>query len=204
VKFRVGDRVRVVNDEPHKTLNTFPWAIGSIVMVTAARGGLIQAADSKEWWTATRFESVVRNPYAGTQWEDYLPQTLGPKPTYQLVESESIRPFDVDGTLILPNNEENKHLRLVSVRDDVEEKEIEFRVHEPMVRLLLEEHARGSFVIVWSRSGFAWAEAVVIALGLVGKVHLIMSKPIAYFDDVPVEAWMKDRVFIEPSVQYKK
>ncbi len=121
-----------------------------------------------------------------------------------VVFSEQIRPFDVDDTLILHGDKGHSEYRTVSVYDTVEDKYIKFRVHEPMVRLLLEEYDRGSFIIVWSRSGFAWATAVAKALGIFDKVHLIMSKPMVYFDDMPVESWLKDRVYLSPDQHYKK
>ena len=68
----------------------------------------------------------------------------------------------------------------------------------------MEEHHRKGFIIVWSRSGVEWATAVVRALGLDSYVHQVMSKPVVYFDDCPVDTWMKDRVYIKPDVHYKK
>lgn len=117
--------------------------------------------------------------------------------------SESVVYFDVDGTLIVDATHLPEH-RHVNVYDPIEDKIIKFRVHEPMVRLLKEEHHRGSYVVVWSRGGHAWAESVVRALGLEPCVHQVMSKPTAYFDDVLIEDWLKYRVFLPPDMQYKK
>jgi hypothetical protein len=122
----------------------------------------------------------------------------------QVIKSESIRPFDVDDTIILHGDKGHAEYKTVEVPDRVEGKTLTFRIHEPMVRLLKEEHARGSYIIVWSRSGYQWAHDVVKALGLEDKVHLIMSKPMVYFDDSPVENWMKDRVYLSPDAHYKK
>jgi hypothetical protein len=121
-----------------------------------------------------------------------------------VIRSELIRPFDVDDTIILHGEKGHPEYATVDIYDTIEGKTITFRVHEPMVRLLREEHSRGGFIIVWSRSGFAWAETVVKALGLSDKVHLIMSKPLVYFDDSPVENWMKDRVYLSPDAHYKR
>lgn len=119
--------------------------------------------------------------------------------------NENISPFDVDHTLVLPNTAANRKLgRIVKVVDPVTLKLLEVVMHKPMVRLLLEEAYRGSFVIVWSRGGHAWASAVVEALGLMDKVDLIMTKPMAYFDDIPVEQWLLNRVYLEPGTQYKE
>lgn len=122
----------------------------------------------------------------------------------RIIESELIRPFDVDDTLILHDPKGHPEFETVDIFDPIENKTITFRVHQPMVRLLKEEHSRGAFILVWSRSGFQWADTVVKALGIADKVHLIMSKPLVYFDDSPVESWMKDRVYLSPDTFYKR
>lgn len=120
-----------------------------------------------------------------------------------VIDNENIRPFDVDGTLIVENTKDFVG-RTVEVWDTITKKHLTFRVNEPMVRLLLEEHHRGNYVLVWSRGGKEWATEVIKALQLDSKVHLVMTKPIVYFDDLPVENWLKDRVFIDAKVNYKK
>lgn len=117
------------------------------------------------------------------------------------ITNENIRPFDVDGCLIV-STRESKYM--VCVADPVTNKFIKVGVNSAMVRLLLEEKQRGSFIIVWSRSGYQWAKNVINALDLETSVDLIMSKPIVYFDDTPVKKWLKDRVFIGPDVKYKE
>lgn len=121
----------------------------------------------------------------------------GPK----VVQNENVRPFDCDGCLIVRHTESDLK---ADIRDPVTGGTIRVGVNRAMVRLLQEERQRGSFVVVWSRSGWEWARNIVNALGLQADVDLVMSKPIAYFDDTPVEEWMKDRVFIGPDVEYKR
>jgi len=124
----------------------------------------------------------------------------------QVIKSENIKFFDVDGTLILPSlgiDDPPKSL-YADIYDAVTEKYIRVLVHQPMVRLLREEHHRGGHVIVWSRSGYEWAANVVRALDLVPYVNQVMSKPLAYFDDADVSTWMKDRVYLTPDTVYKK
>lgn len=118
-----------------------------------------------------------------------------------VIDNDNIRPFDIDGTLIVNKTESKSH---AWVYDALTKKEIKFGINEAMVRLLREEHHRGNCVIVWSRSGYEWAHNVVIALDLTKCVHTVMSKPLVYFDDVPVKKWLKDRVFIGPNIDYKK
>ncbi len=122
----------------------------------------------------------------------------------KITKSEAIRPFDVDGTLILPLTAETDHMPKIEVYDAITKTFIEMRIHEPMVRILEEEYHRGGYIIVWSRSGWEWAKNVVIALELQDKVHRVMSKPLVYFDDMPIDLWLKDRVFLDPNTPYKK
>lgn len=123
----------------------------------------------------------------------------------RVVENENTKPFDVDDTLVMnvdPNDPDKG--RTVQILDPVTRKFLKMRVHEPNVRLLEEEKHRGAYVIVWSRGGYEWAASVVLALGLQDKVDEVMSKPMVYFDDKPVDDWMKYRVYLDPDTRYKK
>ncbi len=122
----------------------------------------------------------------------------------RIIKSEQLRVWDIDDTLVLTTMETDADFPTVEVPDLIEGGTIKLKVHQPMVRLLKEEHARGSYNIVWSRSGYQWAVDVLTAIGVLDKVHMVMSKPMVYFDDSPVENWMKDRVYIQPTKLYKK
>jgi len=117
---------------------------------------------------------------------------------------ENVRPIDVDGCLIYCVKDKTKPYVPVDVIDPVTKRYIRQGVNTNMVRLLREEHHRGGYIIVWSRSGWEWARNVVQALGLEKYVHEVKSKPIAYFDDTPVKKWMTDRVYIGPDEMYKR
>jgi hypothetical protein len=121
----------------------------------------------------------------------------------KILGNDHIRPFDVDETLItytMPFCLAEE----VRIPDPVYPGKfvVAYR-NEAMIRLLKEERLRGNYTIVWSRSGFAWAETVILALGLESYVKLIMSKPLVYFDDTPIEEWCRDRVFIPATTKYK-
>lgn len=127
-----------------------------------------------------------------------------------LIQSENIKPFDVDGTLVykpgtLPDKEPLEH-SMITIMDPISSTggTITMAVNLNMVRLLKEEKHRGACVVVWSRGGYAWANAVVTALGLKESVDFCMSKPLAYFDDVPCQEWLQNQVFIDPKIQYKR
>lgn len=64
------------------------------------------------------------------------------------------------------------------------------------IELLKDMKARGRYIVVWSQGGFAWAEAVVLALGLQDYVDLIIEKPIAYVDDLQASEFMTQRIYL--------
>lgn len=117
------------------------------------------------------------------------------------VRNENILVCDVDETLYLSTG--NKELKTRPVWDELTKSFIYIQPHEPHVRLIHEQKARGRFIIVWSKGGHAWAEAVVNALGLVSVVDLVMTKPIAYIDDQPVETWLTEQIYIPHTLEYK-
>lgn len=117
-------------------------------------------------------------------------------------KNEHVTPFDVDKTLILPYDPESKN-PWVWVYDAVTNSKIKMTSHMPNIRLLKEEHHRGSHIIVWSRGGYEWAEAVIEALGLEKYVSDVYTKPYVYFDDLDVKEWMNQRVYLAPDAKYK-
>jgi hypothetical protein len=110
--------------------------------------------------------------------------------------------YDVDDTLVLWDGPQSltasQEDDRICIKDPYDGCNVYLRPHNPHIKLLQNHKARGKFVVVWSQGGFAWAEAVVKALGLTEHVDLIMSKPRAIVDDLPPEAWMKDRIYIKP------
>ncbi len=111
---------------------------------------------------------------------------------------------DVDDTLVMHNQEHWDGINEVEVQCSLDSKDkIIVYPNNPMIRLVKEESARGSYIVVWSRGGFQWAGNVVIALGLIKYVDQVMTKPYAYFDDKDVSHWLKDRVYIDPKTTYK-
>lgn len=122
-----------------------------------------------------------------------------------VIRNENTVFCDIDGTLILNRKEtDGVDYAQVSIKDPLGEGYLNFNVHRPMVRLVREESHRGSYVVAWSRGGYEWAESVIKALKLEDCVQLILSKPLVYFDDVPIQDWLPYRVFLDPTVPYKR
>lgn len=122
-----------------------------------------------------------------------------------IIKNENVEPFDVDGTLVLHQSADTIPLgEALQVYDAITKKFITVRINRPMVRLLRESKARGSYVIVWSKGGYRWATDVIKALDLVDFVDLVLTKPAAYYDDTEIQNWLPYRVYIAPEVIYKQ
>lgn len=97
--------------------------------------------------------------------------------------------FDVDQTLVLCRL--GKHSDAVIVNEG--------RFHEavvpngPVIDDLMWLSRRGHTIIVWSKEGADWAEAVVKALGLDAYVALCLEKPTGYYDDLEAPEFMGKR-----------
>lgn len=119
----------------------------------------------------------------------------------QVIDNESVVCFDVDDTLILWEQELITGLQITCPYDGAK---FIVRPHEGHIKLLKNHKARGHKIIVWSQSGYQWAEAVVNALRLSEYVDFIMTKPRTYVDDLPVQEWLQDRVYIKPTSSWGK
>jgi len=103
--------------------------------------------------------------------------------------------FDVDDTLVIhaTNMTEEQEKRSIRVRDEC------FTTscipNTPMIEKLKDHYIRGDGVCVWSQGGSDWAEAVVKALKLEKYVHVILTKPTHYYDDLEVDMWMPQRIY---------
>ena len=93
--------------------------------------------------------------------------------------------FDVDDTLIMweyPAERESEAIEVCIEGTLFYGKGVPHKRHIEMIK---RHKAWGNGVVVWSRSGSEWANAVVKALGLENHVDLVMSKPYYYYDDKP-------------------
>jgi phosphoserine phosphatase len=115
----------------------------------------------------------------------------------QVIRNESVVCFDVDDTLVMWNHV-GTALK-IPVECPYDGSSFDLTPHESHIKLLKNHKARGHIVVVWSQSGYAWAESVIKTLGLSEYVDFIMTKPRTYVDDLPVQEWLQDRVYIEPT-----
>ena len=95
----------------------------------------------------------------------------------QFISNENIVCFDVDDTLILWNRPDS----------DLVLEDSSYKVHKKHIESMKRFHARGHFVIVWSKGGAAWAKKCVELLRIEKYVNLVMAKPSWCFDDQPLD-----------------
>ena len=98
------------------------------------------------------------------------------------IKNDNVAYFDVDETLLIydfPQEKMNEAIQ-VSIEGGPSVYVVPHRVHVEQVR---RHKAWGNGVVVWSRSGWQWAKAAVIALGLDKYVDAVAAKPFYYYDD---------------------
>lgn len=126
-----------------------------------------------------------------------------------VIENHKIAPFDVDDSIVLWNSSEYEGAHDIEVSH---KGYISFlHVHKEHINLMVKLIKLGYDIVVWSRSGYSWAEAVVEALvdcGHLDKEMLkritIMSKPTLFVDDQTPDVWLGEHVYREPTKALKK
>jgi FMN phosphatase YigB (HAD superfamily) len=91
--------------------------------------------------------------------------------------------FDVDDTLIHWKCPAGRERDIIEIQIDENHFSAFVVPHRVHIERLKRHKVIGNAVVVWSRSGSEWAEAVVKALDLEGYVDICMSKPFYYYDD---------------------
>lgn len=74
--------------------------------------------------------------------------------------------------------------------------------NKPNIELLKKFRRLGYDIIVWSQTGYDWAEAIVKALDLESYVSAYATKPKFYMDDLDSGAWMGKRIWKDPTKEY--
>jgi hypothetical protein len=116
---------------------------------------------------------------------------------------EHVKPFDVDGTLILNFVDKEGSIRFRDPETNTEEVAYP---HWPNINLLKKYKEEGCTIIVWSGSGGHYSHNVLVALGIRDLVDLVMDKPLEYVDDqdcgysrnnAPHQGWMGRRIWLK-------
>lgn len=119
----------------------------------------------------------------------------------KVIRSEQLLCVDVDDTLIM-HKKAKKGDTVVCFTDPYDGSQRYVVVHKPHVKILKDRKRRGATIVVWSQSGFQWAEAVVVALKLQAHVDFVASKPVAIMDDKPASDWLAERIYLNPDSLY--
>ncbi len=106
---------------------------------------------------------------------------------------------DVDNTLVFSAAEfpgyAHDALPFIMIEDR------KFFINTTIVNLMLDFHARGHTVYIWSAGGEVWAQTVATVLGLLPYVKGCLSKPDWLFDDKPYTDWMPEVEYLYPPVR---
>jgi hypothetical protein len=101
------------------------------------------------------------------------------------LKKDNVAFFDVDDTLVLykwPDDRDSEAMDIGIEGSLMQARVVPHRYHINQLKL---HKAWGNGVVVWSRSGYDWAKAVIEALGLTEYVDLVIAKPFYYYDDKP-------------------
>ena len=112
------------------------------------------------------------------------------------IESHKVVMCDVDDTLVLWDKSEYSHIPSITVK--YAGKTSEVIVNQKNVNLLIKLVKLGYTVIVWSATGYDWAETIVKAIGIEKEVTMCMSKPRYYIDDKDSKLWIGERLYRDP------
>jgi len=116
-----------------------------------------------------------------------------------ILKFDNVAYFDVDDTLVMHKFPDHQLGDAIEIF--IPDRELFRATVVPNVdhieRLKLHK-AWGNGVVVWSRSGWEWAEAVVKALQLEEYVDFIAAKPMYYYDDKPCCKILGEHRYIEP------
>lgn len=113
-----------------------------------------------------------------------------------VVDKESTIFFDVDDTLVMWGIKVKKKQKLVAITNPHDGSQEYLAPHAGHIKVLKDRKARGSYIVVWSSGGYAWAKAVIKALKLEKHVDLIMTKPHMYVDDKKASQFMGEHLYI--------
>ena len=111
----------------------------------------------------------------------------------QIINNEHIVAFDIDETLFMHNNNDWN----LGIVNPYSESLIDGYLNEKHVELLKQYKGRGLFVVVWSKAGVKWAEAVIKEFKLEPYVDLVMTKFDRYVDDLEADKVLGERVYIK-------
>ncbi len=109
------------------------------------------------------------------------------------IDNEHLVAFDVDQTLFM----HREGIFDEYVINPYSKSKVYGFLNQNHLELLKQYKARGLFVIVWSKAGVLWAEAVIKHYKLEPYVDLITTKFDRYVDDLEAKDILGERVYIK-------
>jgi hypothetical protein len=113
------------------------------------------------------------------------------------IKSDRVVMIDCDDTLILWDKSEHDPSTYIEINCYGQTSVVV--PHQKQLNTIHKFIKLGYTLIVWSASGWEWAEAVGKAVGIDDYVQLYLSKPRYYMDDIPCNEWMGPRVYRSPN-----
>lgn len=110
----------------------------------------------------------------------------------QVIENEHPVAYDIDQTLFMHSDN-----GIDSIINPYSGSVIKGYLNLNHAELLKQHHGRGKFVIVWSKAGVKWAEAVLNHFGLNQYVDLVITKLDQYVDDLPADKILGEHVYLK-------
>lgn len=108
-----------------------------------------------------------------------------------VIKNEHVVCFDVDQTLFM-------HTRdgVWKIINPYSGSDIYGNANHSHIELMKQYKSRGLYVIVWSKAGVLWVEAVIKQFNLEKLVDLIITKPDRHVDDLTAEFILGERVYL--------
>jgi hydroxymethylpyrimidine pyrophosphatase-like HAD family hydrolase len=109
-------------------------------------------------------------------------------------KNQTVICFDVDDTLVIWGSNCDQDLLVSFNNYGYTENLLPHTKHIEQLKL---HHQNGHMIIVWSQNGADWVEEVITKLNLTKYVHLMLTKPECYYDDIDCKVWMGERIYFK-------
>lgn len=196
--FKVGDKVLGLcePDKPYSVTNKNAGLM-EVIEVGDTGGISVKMPNKSQFYDLDPAQFKLANSFEIVSKEleriSGIRDTPMGKPVSKIIRSEQIVMWDIDDTLVMWDSP-IKDIYIVNPHDKKTEC---LTKHELHIKYLKEHKSRGFTNIIWSAGGYEWAEVVINALELNDYVDLIISKPVKFFDDLPANEVLVNRVYLD-------
>lgn len=114
----------------------------------------------------------------------------------KVIESEKVVTVDIDDTLLMWDLSKYPDLPRITLNCYGFEQVVV--PNQKNINVVKKLAKMGYTIILWSQTGYKWAQTAGIATGLDEFVTLYMSKPRYYVDDLNSGFWLDKRIWRDP------